>query len=128
MALWQGRSKRKRSGGRIVYHRGKRKYEIGREKRETIVGEHSTQVYRTMGNNRKIRILRAGIANVIDKTNNKCVKARILSVVENPANPHYVRRNIITKGATIDTDVGKAIVTSRPGQHGVINAILLEKK
>jgi len=38
-----------------------------------------------------------------------------------------VRRNIITKGAVIKTEKGPARVTSRPGQHGIINAILLER-
>jgi small subunit ribosomal protein S8e len=46
--------------------------------------------------------------------------------VENPANPHYVRRNIITKGAVIKTELGNAKVTSRPGQDGVVNAALIE--
>jgi small subunit ribosomal protein S8e len=45
--------------------------------------------------------------------------------VENQANIHYVRRNIINKGAIIETNLGKARVTSRPGQTGTINAVLL---
>ncbi|MCK5560714.1 MAG: 30S ribosomal protein S8e, partial [Thermoplasmata archaeon] len=47
--------------------------------------------------------------------------------IENSANPFYVRRNIINKGAIIDTELGNARVTSRPGQHGMINAILITK-
>jgi len=39
-----------------------------------------------------------------------------------------VRRNIITKGAILQTDLGKVRVTNRPGQEGVINGILVEKK
>ena len=35
-------------------------------------------------------------------------------------------RGIITKGALIETELGKAIVTSRPGQDGVVNALLVE--
>ena len=52
-------------------------------------------------------------------------KTEIISVVENPANIHYVRRNIMTKGAIIETELGKAKITSRPGQTGTINAILI---
>ena len=43
----------------------------------------------------------------------------------NSANPNYVRRNIITKGAIVETPEGNAKVTSRPGQDGVINGILI---
>jgi small subunit ribosomal protein S8e len=35
------------------------------------------------------------------------------------------RRAIITKGAIIETSKGNARVTSRPGQCGIINAVLL---
>ena len=52
----------------------------------------------------------------------------IKDVLENPANPHYVRRDIITKGAIVITDIGKARITSRPGQHGVVNAVLIEEE
>ena len=50
-----------------------------------------------------------------------------MEVIENTANPNYVRQNIITKGSVIETEKGKAKVTSRPGQHGVVNAVLLTK-
>ncbi len=126
MALWQGKAKRKKTGGRRVYARKKRKYEIGREKRETALGEHKTHTFRTMGNNRKIRVLRAGTVNILNSKENKSQKTKILSVIENTANPHYVRRNVITKGAVIKTEVGNAKVTSRPGQDGVINAVLIK--
>jgi small subunit ribosomal protein S8e len=36
-----------------------------------------------------------------------------------------VRQNIVTRGAVIETEAGRARVTSRPGQHGVINAVLI---
>ena len=65
-------------------------------------------------------------ANIISK--GKSQKTKILSVIENTADPHFVRRNIVTKGAIIDTELGKARVTSRPGQKGVVDAVLLEEK
>jgi small subunit ribosomal protein S8e len=46
-------------------------------------------------------------------------------VKNNPANPFFARRNITTKGAVIETDIGDAIVTSRPGQDGIVNARLI---
>lgn len=127
MALWQGKSRRKPTGGRLKLHRGKKKFEIGREKQETTIGKPRFKKARTRGGNQKIRLLRAQKVNVIDPTINTCKSVRITSVLENPANPHFVRRNVITKGAIIHTEIGKARVTSRPGQHGIINAVLLEK-
>ena len=56
----------------------------------------------------------------------KYAKAKIISVVETPANRHFVRRNIMTKGCTIQTDKGRAVVTNRPGQEGTINAVLVD--
>ncbi|HID24893.1 MAG TPA: 30S ribosomal protein S8e [Thermoplasmata archaeon] len=126
MALWQGRSKRSFTGKIIRAHRGKRKHEIGREQLITIVGETRKKQIRTTGGNKKIRLLAAKEAYVTDKGTGKTVKTEILSVVENPANPHYVRRNIITKGAVIETKLGKARVTSRPGQDGQISAVLIK--
>jgi small subunit ribosomal protein S8e len=66
-------------------------------------------------------------AYIIDPKTGKTTKTEILSVIENPANPHYVRRNIMTKGAIIDTKLGKARITSRPGQSGILNAVLIAK-
>ncbi len=125
MALWQGRSRRKITGGRYRNHRGKRKTEIGREKQITVIGRKTMKMVRTKGGNLKFRVLTVDVANVYDPKAKKTIRTNITTVMENPANPHYVRRNIITKGAIIETEKGKARVTSRPGQHGQINAVLL---
>ena len=55
----------------------------------------------------------------------KTTKTQILNVIENAANPHLVRRNIITKGAIVETKLGKVKVTSRPGQEGMISGMLV---
>ena len=111
MALWQGKSNRKPTGGRLVANKGKRKFEIGREKQFTRIGEQSLKQYRGAGGSVK--------ANTVKKV-------KILTVKSNPADPNYVQRNIMNKGATITTEIGDAVVTSRPGQDGAINAVLLE--
>ena len=80
---------------------------------------------RVRGGNEKNRLLRSNVANVFDPKKKKYVKAKIEAVLENPANRHYVRRNIMTKGTVIKTDKGNAKITSRPGQDGVINAVLV---
>ncbi|WP_297070375.1 30S ribosomal protein S8e [Thermococcus sp.] len=128
MAIWQGRSLRKPSGGRIIFARKKRKYELGREPAFTKVGEdrEKKKIIRTFGGNRKVRLIEALYANVFE--GGKGRKVKVLNVLENPANRQYVRRNIITKGAIIETEAGKAIVTSRPGQEGVVNAVLIKEE
>ena len=126
MALWQGQSKRSDTGRRIRYARGKRKFEIGREKHLTTIGKPSRKNVRTMGNNNKTRVKTTNIAYVVDPKDNKTSKTEIVSVIENKANIHYVRRNIINKGAIIDTKLGKAKVTSRPSQAGTVSAVLLK--
>ncbi|MDR1404570.1 MAG: 30S ribosomal protein S8e [Candidatus Methanoplasma sp.] len=126
MALWQGKSKRKSTGGRRVLCRGKRKFEIGREKQYTKIGAQSLRQYRGMGGIIKIGMLAAEYANVVDKNTNKVQKTKILNVTVNPADPNYVQRNIINKGAKITTELGDAIVTSRPGQDGAVNAVLIQ--
>jgi small subunit ribosomal protein S8e len=127
MALWQGNSRRSKTGRRIRYARGKKKFEIGRERHLTTIGELRLKKVRTKGNNRKTRAKTTNIAYVIDPKSNKTTKTEIVSVVENQANIHYVRRNIINKGSIIETKMGKAKVTSRPGQCGTVNAVLLAK-
>ncbi len=127
MALWQGRSTRKITGGRYHHQRKKRKTEIGRERTETTVGARLAKTLRVTGGSTKLRLLAAESANVVNPRTGECKKAKILGVVENAANLHFVRRNIITKGAIINTELGKAKVTSRPGQEGSVNAVLLEQ-
>ena len=126
MAIWQGESKRKPSGGRRMVSHKKRKFEIGREPVLTTIGETKRKYVRIRAGEIRVRMLKAGIANVTNPKTGKTSPAPIKTVTGNPANINYVRRNIITKGAIIQTGAGKARVTSRPGQHGAINAVLVE--
>ncbi|WP_227353698.1 30S ribosomal protein S8e [Haladaptatus salinisoli] len=121
----QGRSTRKRTGGRLRPIKKKKKYELGREPTETQVGEPRYRTIDARGRNSKIRALTTDVANVT--TDGETVNATIQDVLENGANPNYARRNIITKGAIIETDEGTARVTSRPGQTGQVNAVLVEE-
>ena len=126
MALWQGRSKRKPTGGRYRPFRKKRKREIGREQQYAFIGPERLKLYRTKGGNRKVRVLKAEFANVLDRRTAATKKVKIVTVKANPSNPNFVTRNIITRGATILTEIGLARVTSRPGQDGIVNAVLIE--
>ena len=117
-------STRKRTGGRLKHARNSRKDELGRLPTETQLGEPRFSTVDVRGNRQKTRALAANVANV--SVDGETVSAEIEDVVENDANPNYVRRNIITKGAIIETSEGRARVTSRPGQSGQVNAVALE--
>lgn len=125
MGIYQGRSRRKKTGGKYIRSRGKRKYEMGREPIFTKIGEEKKKIIRVMGGNRKIKLKSALYANI--STPEGIKKVKILNVEENKANKQFTRRNILTKGAIIQTEIGKAKVTSRPGQHGVVNGVLLKE-
>ena len=70
---------------------------------------------------------RGDYANVTDPETKETKKVKILKVIANPASRDYERRGVITKGAIIRTELGDARVTSRPSQHGIINAVLIKK-
>ena len=118
------RSTRKRTGGRIRPNRKRKKHALGRLPAETQLDEPTIKTIDARGNTIKRRALRTNIAHVA--VDNGTVEATIEDVVENPANPNYARRNIITKGAIIETSEGRARVTSRPGQDGQVNAVLVD--
>lgn len=119
-----GRSTRKRTGGRLTAFRNRRNHQLGRYPAETQVGEPRLRTIEVRGNGTKTRALSTNIANVTSE--GETVSTEILDVVENDANPNYVRRNIVTKGAIIETEEGRARVTSRPGQTGQVNAVAIE--
>lgn len=127
MPQWHGNlHKRKKSGGKKHMFRGKRAFEMGSDPAQTIVGEKRISRKRVRGGSEKFAALAVNSVNVTDPATGKSQKTEIRSVVKNPANVDYQRRGVITKGAVVDTPLGQAIVTSRPGQHGIVNAILLQ--
>tara|TARA_Y100000768_G_scaffold204302_1_gene153873 strand:+ start:310 stop:690 length:381 start_codon:yes stop_codon:yes gene_type:complete len=126
MAQWHGISRRKPSGGRKVRARGKRSTEISTEKQLALIGESKKKIYRRTGGNTLVRVLAADKVSVNDPKTGKTTLGTIENVVENESDPNYVRRNVLVKGAIIETDKGRVKITSRPGKDGVINGVLLE--
>lgn len=126
MVIVQGRATSKPSGGRLLNYRKRRQYDMGGLPMHTKLGQSERKLFRAKGGNLKVKQLSNNLANVTDPKSKKTVVAKILTVVENPANRHFVRRNIITKGTIIETEKGKARITSRPGQEGMINAVLVQ--
>ena len=127
MSVWHGdQHKRKASGGRKRTNRKKRRFEKGFFPAETTLGKHKSRMIRKQGGVEKIRLLAVNQVNISDSSG-KTSKVEILRVIKNPANVDYDRRGVITKGTIIATPLGTARVTSRPGQDGIVNAILVSK-
>ncbi|MGB5910212.1 MAG: 30S ribosomal protein S8e [Promethearchaeota archaeon] len=125
MARSQARSKRKYTGKKYKHLRKKRKRELERPPIETRVAEEKKKKQRVMGGNQKLKLFSSLYMNVTDPNNNQTSKVRILRFDSNDASKDYNRRHILTKGAIVETELGKAKITSRPGQHGVLNGVLV---
>jgi small subunit ribosomal protein S8e len=130
MARWHGISRRKSSGGRLKRpsrYRGKRRTEIASEKQHSLIGKPNRKVYRKRSGLQTVRILADEVINVNDPSTGETKRATLESVLENSADANYVRRNIMTKGAVVQTDLGSVRITSRPGRAGVLNGVLLDE-
>lgn len=127
MVVTQDRSLRKPSGGRNTSTRPRRVSTIGNNSTLTGIGKKRLRTERTRGGSRKVGLLSVDTINVWDPDKKKHVKATLKSVKASESNQNYIRRNIITKGTVVNTDKGSAKVTNRPGQEGIINAILVKE-
>ncbi|MBN1923611.1 MAG: 30S ribosomal protein S8e [Nanoarchaeota archaeon] len=125
MAISQRRSEKQETGKKYQTDRGKRKKELGRPASLTKIGEKKIKAVRTLGGNYKNRIIQAAEVTILQ--GKKKITGKIVRVVKNPANRHFVRMNVITKGAVIETDKGPVKVTNRPGQEGQIQGILVKE-
>src|SRR3989344_4631484 len=103
---------KKITGG--IYHKKRklRLYERPKQQREVILGET------------KKKELKTDTVNVL--VGKKTEKAKIVNVEETPQNKFLARQNRLMKGAIIETSLGKARITNRPSQEGLVNAILLK--
>ena len=114
------------TGGRRVPLRIRRKYETDRYPNEAINGAQVTITRRIRGNNKKTALKSIDFVNLATGEA-KVKKTKIIKVLDNATNNDYKRRGIITKGAILETAEGKCKVVSKPGQNGIVNAILLKE-
>ena len=114
------------TGGRRVPLRIRRKYETDRYPNEATNGAQLTITRRVRGNNKKTALKSIDFVN-LSTGESKVKKSKIIKVLENATNNDYKRRGIITKGAILETQEGKCRVVSKPGQNGIVNAILLKE-
>ena len=112
------------TGGRRHPLRSRKKYEMNRFPNESLLGEPIMTTRKVRGKNIKAALKTINFVNLAIESNVK--KVKILKVLENATNNDYKRRGVISKGAILETTEGKCRVVSRPGQHGVVNAILVK--
>jgi len=125
MARSQARSKRKYTGKKYKYFRKKRKRELERPRIDTTIDVKKVKKQRTLGGNFKLKLFSSQFINVTDPSTNKTQNLRILRFEDNLASKDLNRRHVLTKGAIVETELGNVRITSRPGQHGVLNGVLV---
>ncbi|MBS3061625.1 MAG: 30S ribosomal protein S8e [Candidatus Diapherotrites archaeon] len=132
MVNWDKPSLRKPSGGlnNSVNARDKKESEKGGVFSETkIAPQDRKKTLSSLGGNTKIKHLLANKVTVTDSQTKKNVVGSLITVRQNDANRQYARRNILTRGAIVEVELGNATrmvrITSRPGHSGGVNAVLL---
>jgi len=131
MVEWTTRSRRKKTGGidnsvnaksKSLSNRG------GTFSKTTIDSKEKMYKEKARGGNSKIKIIKSAQVVISDGSSTK--KGKLLNVIENSADKHFVRQKVITKGTVITAEIDgkevKAKVTSRPGQAGIISAVLFK--
>ncbi|OIO23002.1 hypothetical protein AUJ65_04685 [Candidatus Micrarchaeota archaeon CG1_02_51_15] len=91
---------------------------------DKVAKEEERELRRLKGGKRKV--IAKGVLHANIASGSAVKKVKIINVVTTPDNPHFARENVITRGAIIETELGKARVTSRPSQSGVVNAVLMK--
>jgi small subunit ribosomal protein S8e len=125
MALSKFRSKRKVSGKVYRDYKKKKLRDLARNPTYTRLGDRKVRCIRIRSGMIKSILLSSNEINVYNPKTKKYKKVKIKTVLENPANRHFVRRNILTKGTIVETEIGKAKIVSRPGQEPVLNGVLV---
>jgi len=124
-AYHEGRKKKvsSGSGGRRGKYRDKKLAQMGGEFSSTkVADEPRKETKRKRGGTTRVKPKRCAFVNVV--VSGKSQKVKIEGVIESH-NPHYARQNIITKGAVLNTSLGKVKVTNRVGQDGIVNGVLV---
>jgi small subunit ribosomal protein S8e len=118
---------RKITGGKYKKFSKKKKYALSGIVRKVKLGEVKQKVIRGMGGNKRNVLLSANYVNVFIPKTKKSQKVKIKNVLETPSNKFLARQNILIKSAIIETEIGKARITNRPSQEGMVQAVLIEE-
>ena len=117
---------RKITGGKYHFFKKKKKYSIRGEERKVKLRETKKKIIRGLGGNKRTINLSSNVVNVINPETNKAKKVKILNVLETPSDRFLARQNVLVKSAIIETELGKAKITNRPSQEGMIQAVLIK--
>ncbi len=110
--------KRRKSGDKSLAH-------FGSPPTNSKLGEAEVRILTaTRGSGMRVKLKTAVYMNLLLK-DGKMSKVKMRNVLETPDNRHHARQNILTHGAIVDTEAGKAKVTNRVGQDGVVNGRLI---
>lgn len=115
---------RKTTGGKYKRPNQAKLHSRKGKPRVVKLGEKKTKIVKGMGGKKRIISLSGNMVNVVVK--GKSQKVKIKNVLETPSNRFLARQNVLVKGALIETDAGKARITNRPSQEGIIQAIIVE--
>ncbi|PVU70261.1 30S ribosomal protein S8e [Candidatus Nanobsidianus stetteri] len=130
LSVYQGRDLRKENGKIKSPNSKKRKANYGRYPILTKISKGNEEIryiFRTKGGNYKVKLKSALYVNVLNPETKEIKRVKILGVIKNPNDKNLDREKIITKNAILNTEIGKVLVTSRPGQDGIINGILIKE-
>ncbi|MDG6928939.1 MAG: 30S ribosomal protein S8e [Nitrososphaerota archaeon] len=119
--------KKRSTGGKTIPGRGRRAFEFDGFALEPVLGKQASAGRRVRGGGAKVGVVKVEFANVVNPADHTARKVKVGRVVENGSKRDYERRGVITRGAVIETEAGRARVTSRPSQDGVVNAVLMAK-
>lgn len=129
MTQYHAKDLKKPSGGHRRANHKKKIYEGGGIWSETKLlvasSAEKRKATKTKCPQMKSKLYSTCIANIINPKTGKGEKTKILAVIDHPDNPHFTRQMLITKGCTVKTEMGLARVTSRPGQIGTVNCVLV---
>jgi len=119
---------RKITGGKYKKFKKKKKYELPGIERKVKLGKNKKKILKIMGGNKKTVLLSSEFVNILNPETKKSKKVKIKNVLETPSNRFLARQNILVKSAIIETELGKARITNRPSQEGMIQGILIKEK
>lgn len=115
---------KKISGGKYIANRKKKLFEREGQKKTLKLGEEKRKTKRAKGGGKRLFLLKAKYVNIQNILKHK--KVEIKNVLETPSDRFLTRQNVMTKGAILETELGKVRITNRPGREGVVNGILLK--
>ena len=128
MVNYQERSKRTSTGSKIKKAHNKRKRRFGRIAVETKIDRERKKIVRVRGGKYKIKAYSTNKINATDTEKGITQRVAITGLDSNAASADLARRKILTKGAIVNTELGRVRITSRPGQSGQVNGIILTEE